>query len=376
MNKPNQGRFAELVHPPIRELKAYQVQPADGLIKLDAMESPYGFDRSLQQQWTDRLSTVDVNLYPDPHAQRLKARLRRVFHIPDHLELTLGNGSDELLQLIQLAVGGPGRKIMSPQPSFVMYQIIAQYTRASFIGISLNEDFTLAEDQWLSTVESEQPDCVFFSHPNNPTGDFFSSSVIRKTAQLTKGLVIVDEAYYAYSKKSMLRFVDQTENLIVVRTLSKSSLAGLRIGYMISQPVLAAEFEKLRLPYNVGVLAQEGAVFALDHWDQIDSGIQRVLSERKRVQSFLSSFHNLHVFPSEANFLTVRFLGQNADDVYNCLKNNGILVKNLDNSHPVLANCLRFTIGSADQNTAMIEALSQCLRAASRGNETAVLERN
>lgn len=366
MINSNQGKFTELFHQPIRELSAYQVKSAEGLIKLDAMESPYGFDHSLRRKWADRLHNADVNLYPDPHAKRLKDRLRRVFGIPEHLKLTLGNGSDELLQLIQLAVGGFGRKIMAPQPSFVMYQIIAQYTRASFIGVALNEDFTLPEVQWLSTVEAEQPDCVFFAYPNNPTGNFIDSSVIEKTAQLTKGLVIVDEAYFAYSEESMLYLVQEMENLVVVRTLSKSSLAGLRIGYMISQPALAAEFEKLRLPYNIGVLAQEGAIFALDHWDQIDKGIRLVLSEKKRIQKFLSSFENLHVFPSETNFLTVRFLNQSATDVFHCLKKNGILVKNLDNTHPVLTNCLRFTIGNADQNTAMVKALSRCLGAASK----------
>ena len=233
MTNIKKNKVTDLFHQPIRKLKAYQVQAAEDLIKLDAMESPFGFDPSLLQQWTERLRTVEVNLYPDPHAQRLKERLRKVFEIPNNLEIVVGNGSDELLQLIQLAVGGVARTVMAPQPSFVMYQIIAQYTRGSFIGISLDLDFQLPEDHWLSTVQSEQPDCVFFSHPNNPTGDFFDPSLIEKTAQMTNALVVVDEAYYAYSKKSMLSAVDQMENLIVVRTLSKSSLAGLRIGYMI-----------------------------------------------------------------------------------------------------------------------------------------------
>ena len=264
-----------LIHPEIRTLTAYHVAPAKGMIKLDAMESPYGIDGALRERWTRRIKDLEVNRYPDPHAVDLKQQLRRVFEIPENFDLMLGNGSDELLQLIQMAVGGAGSCIMSPVPSFAMYEIIAQYTRSRFVGVSLDGDFQLPREEWLSAIHREKPKCVFFSHPNNPTGNFFPQSLIEETASSVDGLVVVDEAYFAYSGRSMLSDLERFDNMVVVRTLSKSGLAGLRIGYLIGAPAWISEFEKLRLPYNIDVLSLESAVFALENWTTISLGTHR-----------------------------------------------------------------------------------------------------
>ena len=351
----------DLVHPQIRELSAYQTVPFTGSVKLDAMESPYGIPQSLISQLQKLLGSIDVNRYPDPDAVGLKQRLRDVFQISDSHLITLGNGSDELLQIIQLLVGGYGRTILAPQPSFSMYEIIARYTRAEYIGVDLNAGFDLPESKWLEAVEKHQPACVFFAYPNNPTGNFFDPALIEKTAEMIDGMVISDEAYFAYSGRSLLPAMERHENLAIVRTLSKSGLAGLRLGYMISHPVWAVELEKLRMPYNVGVLNQACATFALDHWDEICGSIDSVLSERKRLSVALSSFKELLIYPSETNFITVQVTGTTAMQVFDGLKDRGVLIRKLSGMHPMLENYLRISVGAPKENDAMLSALTEVL---------------
>jgi len=351
----------ERVHKQIRAMSAYRVAPQSVRIKLDAMESPYGFDTDELSAWhVEALGDVSVNRYPDPSAQALKRRIRQVFEIPDCYELTLGNGSDELLQIIQLAVGGERRCIMAPQPSFVMYEMIARYTRAKFISVDLDENFELKADSWLSQVERHQPDCVFFAYPNNPTGNLFDPQIIEQTARISPGLVAVDEAYHEYSGKSMMHAMANHENLVIVRTLSKSGLAGLRIGYLISHPQWASEFEKLRMPYNVGVLNQQAAQYALDRWDEFNRGDQ-IIAERQRLFEILNHLAGVRVHDSAANFLTVRFCDMAAEKIFESLKAQGVLVKNLHGSHRVLSNCLRITVSTTEENNEMYDALVHSL---------------
>ena len=350
-----------LIHPQIRSLSAYRVVPFTGTVKLDAMESPYGFSESLKKKWVDLIANVDVNRYPDPTAKNLKSKLRQVFEVPDSLQLTLGNGSDELLQLIQMAVGGYGKTIMAPQPSFAMYEIIAQYTRGNFVGIDLDENFQLSQDSWLSGVERNQPACIFIAYPNNPTGNFFDEKLIEDTVRVSDGLVVVDEAYHAYSGQSIMAMAEQFENLVIVRTLSKSGFAGLRVGYMMSQPSWSAEFEKIRFPYNIGVLAQESAVFALNHWEEICQNTETVIRHRNSMISHLERMGGIEVFPTQTNFITIRVKDENATRIFEELQLDGILIKNLHGYHPLLSNCLRLTVGTDDENRQLLAALGRCL---------------
>jgi len=298
--------MTNLIHPSINKLEAYQTVPFFGPVKLDAMESPYGIPSALQADFKAALSQVDVNRYPDPGAAELKDRLRSVFRVPARYAMTLGNGSDELLQLIQLAVGGYGRTIMAPQPSFAMYEIIAHYTRAEYIGVDLDGRFQLSESDWLKALEEHQPACVFFAYPNNPTGHFFDDQLIEQTASASNTLVVADEAYFAYSRRSMLAAMDRHENMVVVRTLSKSGLAGLRLGYMISHPAWGEQLEKLRMPYNVGALNQAAASFALEHWDEFCRATQVVIDERQRLSIALKALEGPKVYATETNLILVQ----------------------------------------------------------------------
>ncbi len=349
------------IHQQIRQLNAYQTVPFTGPVKLDAMECPYGIPDTLQTELQVQLASVAVNRYPDSSAALLKQQLRKTFQIDAAYELTLGNGSDELLQMIQLALGGPGRTIMAPQPTFSMYEIIACYTRAQFVGIDLNENFQLDRDHWLNAVEKYQPSCVFFAQPNNPTGNLFDAELIEQTARRVAGLVVSDEAYFNYSARSMLSALRNHDNLAVIRTLSKSGLAGLRLGYLISHPQWATEFEKLRLPYNVGVYNQVCASFALQHWEQMVQGMARVLAERRRLGTALKRLSGLEVYPSETNFIMVRVIGRDAIRVFEDLKEKGILIRKLVGMHPLLESCLRISVGAPHENDTLLTALPEVL---------------
>lgn len=354
-------RIARWVPPQILELKAYRVADASGLVKLDAMESPYGIQEDLQNEWLERLRRVNVNRYPDPQARELKSSLRRVFNIPDSQELMLGNGSDEILQLIQIAVGGQGRSIMSPQPSFSMYEIIARYTQGNFVPVNLNSNFELSRNSLISAVKEYSPACLLISYPNNPTGNLFEAGLIEEAARIMDGLVVVDEAYSDYAEHSMLQALPEFENLVIVRTLSKSGLAGIRLGYLVGGASWLAEFEKLRLPYNVDVLSYASALFALEHWDDFKAQTQKILAERERLIQALEKFPELIVYPSQTNFVTVRLKTRNAGEVFQQFKSNGILIKNLDGSHALLANCLRITVGTPSENNEVCEVFKRII---------------
>lgn len=355
------SRISRLVHDEIQVLRAYRVEDSTGMIKLDAMESPYGIPEALRSDWLERLRTIDVNRYPAPDASELKAKLREVFQIPAELEIMLGNGSDELIQLVQMAVAGAGRKVMSPQPSFSMYEIIARYTRGEFVSVSLDYNFKLSQKEWMDALKKYAPACVFFSHPNNPTGNLFSPSLIEETAASTDGLVVVDEAYQAYAEHTMMPLISKFENMLAMRTMSKSGLAGLRLGYMAGAPEWLSQLEKLRFPYNVNVLTQESVMFALEHWSEFNSSTELLCNERERVTQKLQEFDTLTVYPSQTNFLTIRLKKADANQVFQELKEMGILIKNLNGSHPVLNRCLRITIGTPEENNSVCEALARIL---------------
>ena len=361
MNGSSDGSFGagmvDWVHREIRELTAYRVAPSDGMIKLDAMESPYGFEPSIKQQWLEALGDIEVNRYPDPNGAEIKQLLAKAFSIPASLGMLLGNGSDELLQLIQLAVAGAGRSVMSPMPSFAMYEIIARYTRARFVPVALDRDFNLDQEAWFETLARENPACIFFAYPNNPTGNLFDESLIAQTAEQTSAAVVVDEAYFAYAQKSLIDLVQHHRNLLILRTLSKSGLAGLRLGYLVGEKGLIGELNKVRLPYNINALTDASVRFALNSWDRFDARAKDLIGERERLAQRLRSLGQFAVYPSHANFIAFRYLDGSADWLYESLKSRKILIRNLHGAHPLLEQCLRTTVGTPHENEALVEAL-------------------
>ena len=355
-----------LVDSRIRDLKAYHVPPADGLLKLDAMESPYELPLDLKLAWGAFLAKTKVNRYPDPSSRDLKASLRRAFDIPDALDLMLGNGSDELIQIIAMLVAQSGRGVMAPIPTFSMYNIIATALGVPFIGVPLKPDFALDKALMLAEIRAYQPAVIFLAYPNNPTGNTFDDEVMTQILDCAEGLVVIDEAYFAFCRNSYLDKIAQYPNLLLLRTLSKSGLAGLRLGFLVGHPLWVEQLEKLRLPYNIDVLTQESALFYLQHHDLLEQQSALIRSERAAFSDALNAISGISVFPSEANFLLIRMDrcsdGRcSIDMIFNGLQEEGVLVRNLHAANTALENCLRVTVSTPEENQMFLGALNAVL---------------
>jgi histidinol-phosphate aminotransferase len=350
------------VRPEIRALAAYQVPDASGLIKLDAMENPYTWPDELRREWLERLRGVDVNRYPDPGAQQLKGRLRQAMGIPARAGLLLGNGSDELIQMILLTLARPGRVVLSVDPGFVMYRMIATFVGMDYVGVSLRaDDFDLDLPQLLRAIELRQPAVVFLACPNNPTGTLFGTEQVRAVIETAPGLVVVDEAYAPFCDTSFLGELERYANLLVMRTLSKMGLAGLRLGLLAGPEGWLREIDKTRLPYNINVLTQVSADFALRHGEVFDRQTRAIRADRARLHEQLQALPGVSAYPSHANFILLRLVFGRAPEVYRSLLNAGVLVKNLHGAHPLLADCLRVTVGRPEENAAFLGALRAAL---------------
>ena len=350
----------ELVREEILALEAYHVAPARGMVKLDAMENPYRLPPALAAQLGRRLAEVEINRYPDPVAASLKARVRESMGIPAHLELVLGNGSDELIQMLCLALARPGAVALAPEPSFVMYRMSAIVAGLRYVGIALRDDFALDEAALLAAIERERPALTWLAYPNNPSGNLFSREAILRVVAASPGLVVVDEAYYPFSGgATLLDQVGRHPNLLLVRTVSKLGLAGLRLGVAIGTRDWTEELEKLRPPYNVNVLTAAAAELVLGQAEVLRGQAERIVAERERLVRELARMPGLECFPSAANFILVRV--PDGPAAYEALKARGILVRTFHGSHPLLANALRLTVGTPDENAKLLEALASML---------------
>lgn len=350
--------IANFIRDDIKSMSAYRIADLpEGFIKLDAMESPYHpFARlpELSNEWLRLIAQAPIQLYPNPAACGLQETLRKAFDIPE-AAIALGNGSDELIQFMTLLVAQSGATMLAVEPSFVMYRHNAELYGMNYVGVPLNEDFTLDLPAVLSAIEKHQPALIFIAYPNNPTGVCFRREEVEAIIRAAQGIVVVDEAYGAFSRDSFLPQAGSVENLVVMRTISKIGFAGLRIGYATGSPAVMGELAKILPPYNMNQLSLATAKFALQHHDSIQTTIDILKAERERVFNELSAIGRLKTFPSEANFITVRV--PDADALFNTLKENRILIKKLHGTHPLLAECVRITIGSPEQNDAVLDII-------------------
>lgn len=351
-----------LIRPELRALSPYHVPDASGLIKLDAMENPYSWPVELVDGWLDALRGAAINRYPHPQAPVLKARLREVMAIPADCELILGNGSDELIQLLALGVAAPGRVLLAPEPSFVMYRMIAQFVSMAYVGVPLRaNDFALDTDAMLAAIEQHRPALVFLAYPNNPTGNLFAVEAIEAIIAATPGLVVLDEAYFAFTDASFMARLGQFPNLLLMRTVSKLGLAGLRLGLLAGPKPWLTEFEKLRLPYNINSLTQISADFALAHHELFAAQVRRIRADRIELQQALAALPGITVYPSEANFILFRAPIGRGESLFRALLKAGILIKNLSAASALLQDCLRVTVGRPEENQAFLTALRAAL---------------
>ena len=342
------------IHPNLRQLPSYHVPPSNGCLKLDAMENPYSLSKDLIKKHTDCLAKAALNRYPDPDANLLKQSLRLQMGINKECDLLLGNGSDELIQLLCLACS-PNEVVMSPAPSFVMYQMIATFTHLKYVDIPLDKDFSFNIKHSLALVDKHRPKLIFIAYPNNPTGNLFNKQDLITLIKNTTALVVIDEAYYAYADDDFLSQLTQFDNLVIIRTVSKIGLAGLRLGLLIANKPMIAQLDKLRLPYNINTLTQLSAQFLLDNFDELGQQTKKIIAQRNQMMLALDAFDEIITYSTQANFIL--FKVSNANDLFNYLLENNILIKNLS-AQVLLTNCLRLTIGTPQENDLFVQTLT------------------
>ena len=349
----------EIVREEIRALTAYHVPDASGMVKLDAMENPYRLPDEVRQRIAALVADAEINRYPDAGASALKATLREALGIPGAADVILGNGSDEIIQMLALATARPGAVVMGVEPSFVMFRMIALLAGMRYVGVPLTADFGLDAERMVIAMEEHQPSLVFIAYPNNPTGNLFDAQAIEHVVRACPGLVVIDEAYHAFARRTWMNRLGEHENLVVMRTLSKSGLAGLRLGLLAGPSAWLEHVDKVRLPYNVSVLTQIVAEEALRHQALLEDQAAAIRGERARLFDELARTSGVSPYPSDANFILFRTgAGRRVVDG---LKARGVLVKNLNGAHPALEGCLRVTVGSPGENDRFVAALRESL---------------
>ncbi|MDQ5898434.1 MAG: histidinol-phosphate aminotransferase [Pseudomonadota bacterium] len=355
-------RLQAVLRNDVQGMHAYAVQPSAGLIKLDAMENPFALSPELQAALGRRLGAVAINRYPGERIDTLKAALAAHVGLPEGCALMLGNGSDELISLLAMACDRPGATLLAPVPGFVMYAMSAQLQGLAFVGVPLTPDFELDETSMLEAIEQHRPAITYIAYPNNPTANLFDDAVIERIVAAVgrqNGLVVFDEAYQPFASRSWMARAGEFDHVLVMRTLSKFGLAGIRLGYMVGPAALIGEIDKVRPPYNVSVLNAEAALFALEHADEYATQAAVLRQERERLQAALREMPGVKAWPSEANMILVRVADSKA--TFEGMKRQGVLIKHVAALHPLLANCLRLTVGTPDENDRMIAALRASL---------------
>ena len=347
----------KLVRPEILALKAYAVADAEGMVKLDAMENPYPLPEPMRRELAERLSRVELNRYPEPTGRKLRELIARRMNVPSGMELLLGNGSDDLIQIVSLALARPGAVMMYPAPSFVMYSMNATFTGMRGVGVPLREDYSFDADDFVRRMQAEKPALVFIAYPNNPTGVLYPEPDVEKVIRAAPGLVVVDEAYHVFARRTFMPRLAEFPNLAVLRTVSKLGLAGIRLGYLAARPEWIREFNKVRQAYNLNVLTQAAALYVLERLDVLEEQAARILRDRSELARAFAGMPAIKVFPSQANFFLVRV--PDADLTYEALKRQNVLVRNL---HPGLPNCLRINVGTPEENRILIAALREALQ--------------
>ncbi len=359
MSASLQERMKRVVRQDVQSMHGYAVQPSAGMVKVDTMENPFRLPEALRHALAERLAQVALNRYPAERGNVLREALAAHAQMPEGCDIMLGNGSDELITMLSMACDVPGNVIVAPLPGFVMYEMSAKLHGLEFVGVPTTADFELDLPVMLAAVHEHKPAMIYLAYPNNPTANLWDDAAIDAIIEAAPGLVVMDEAYQPFAARDSMERLKRHEHVLLMRTMSKFGLAGVRIGYLIGRRELIAEIDKLRPPFNISVLNCETALFALEHADEYARQASVIRSEREKLQAQLRELPGVHPFPSEANMILARV--PDAKGVFEGMKARGVLVKNVSSIHPLLASCLRITVGLPEENVKMLEALKASL---------------
>ena len=355
-------RIQAIIRQDVQSMHGYAIQASTGLVKLDAMENPFRLPAAMQSELGERLGRVAINRYPSTCVAEVISALTAFVKPPPSAKLMLGNGSDELISLLALAADVPGNTVLAPLPGFVMYEMSAKLQGLKFVGVPLSAEFELDEPAMLAAIAQHRPAITYIAYPNNPTANLFNDAAIDRIVAAVgeqQGLVVFDEAYQPFASRTWMQRMGAYEHVLVMRTLSKFGLAGVRLGYLAGAAALIDQIDKVRPPYNISALNAEATLFALEHAGEFAQQAATLREERTRLQRALAQTPGVRAFPSEANMILVRV--PDAKLAFEGMKQRGVLVKNISSLHPLLANCLRLTVGTPEENVLMIDALKASL---------------
>lgn len=345
--------------PELDELTPYDAKEVKADVVLASNENPLNLPGEIISKLKSRLGSFKFNRYPDPTAHELRRLIAEANGL-DAENVLVGNGGDELIFDMLLAWGGPGRKLLDMPPTFSMYGIDAQVTGTEIVRVPRKADFSIDEEAVLARVAEGDIDIVVVANPNNPTGGLANESFLIELLKSTNAIVMVDEAYFEFSRHTMRPHMTRYPNLILLRTFSKAfSLAGLRVGYLLAHPDVVTEFLKVRQPYSVDAFSQWVAATVYRERMVFEAGIRDIVRGRDRVLHGLSMLEGVEVFPSEANYVLFRV--EHAAALWrDLLHNHSVLIRDFSRA-PGLEGCLRVTIGSDDENERFLAAMADCL---------------
>ncbi len=348
------------VKPVILAIEPYHLKDRDFRIKLNQNESPYDLPRNLKKEILAEFSVLSWNRYPSYTNNKLKEKLAKTLDV-DPSQLLIGNGSNELLQILISLVLPPKSKILIVTPTFLIYQQLAEIAEAEIFTLDFDENWQFPVAEILSLLKDKSITLTILCSPNSPTGCFLEESDLAQILEASTGLVLLDEAYYEFTQAQYLKLQGSYENLIVSRTFSKAmGLAGLRIGYFMARTKLIQELSKAKLPYNLNIFSEFVASKLLDQRELLERNVEEIVTEKQKLSARLQEFQQVTVFQSHANFLMIETPFPSAK-VFEELHKRGILVRDISNYHPRLANKLRITIGTPAENQAFISELEAVL---------------
>lgn len=348
----------DLVEKGIFKQSAYVAPEVTGAIKMDANENPISLQEPLKKKLMEEMGRIDLNRYPEAGALKLRDRFARYYGVNKNMVM-LGNGSDELIQTLCLTLKGKINGVLVPVPTFSMYKIIAVNTGNKVVEVPLDKKFDLDCDAIIGRIKANFPALVFLSYPNSPTGNLFSRKKIETIIKKTPGMVVIDEAYASFSGQTLLPLLKKYDNVIFLKTLSKLGMASMRLGFLIGNPDMVAQLDKVRLPYNINSLSQTAANFFLDYQDEFSKQVLEIIQRREELYLGLKEIAGIKLYPSQANFIFFS-CAFDSNRIYNKLIAEGIIVKNL-NVPPLMPNCMRVTVGKRKENEAFLMVLKSVI---------------
>jgi len=348
----------DIVNKEIFKQSGYIAPEVTGAIKMDANENPFSLQEPLKKKLMEEMAKIDLNRYPVAGAPELRDRFAQYYGVDKDM-IMLGNGSDELIQILCLTLKGKIKGVLVPVPTFSMYKIIAVNTGNKVVEVPLNKNFDLDCDAIIGKIKENFPALVFLSYPNSPTGNLFSRDKIETIIKKSPGIVVIDEAYAAFSGQTLLPLLKKYDNVIFLNTLSKLGMASMRLGFLIGNRDIVAQLDKVRLPYNVNSLSQIAANFFLDYQYEFSRQVEEIIKGRKELYLGLKEIVGIKLFPSQSNFIFFS-CAFDSDRIYKELITEGIIVKNL-NIPPLMPNCMRVTVGNRKENKAFLSALKSVI---------------